>query len=93
MGPPVDASGVFPSGETFRGPAELKAAVLKHQGEFLHNFVRKLLGYALGRELNKFDGCVVDQTIAELGKSDQRSSVLVHAIVQSYPFRHRYCKK
>ena len=92
-GPAVDASGVFPSGEEFRGPAQLKTAVLKRQGEFMHNFVRKMLGYALGRQLNKFDQCVVDRTIEDLARNDQRSSLLVHAVVQSYPFRHRYCKK
>jgi hypothetical protein len=92
-GPPVDASGTFPSGEQFRGPAELKAAVLKRQPEFLRNFVRKMLGYALGRQLNKFDQCIIDQALGDLAKNEQRSSALVHSIVQSYPFRHRYCKK
>ena len=29
------------------------------QKDFLRNFSRRILGYALGRELNKFDECVL----------------------------------
>jgi hypothetical protein len=92
-GPAVDASGVLPSGEQFRGPAELKAAVLKRQGEFVRHFVRQMLGYALGRQLNQFDQCVVDRAVEALAQNNQRSTVLVEQVVLSYPFGHRYCKK
>lgn len=90
---PVDASGVLPSGEKFSGPQELKAILLRNRGEFLNNVSRKMLGYALGRELNKFDQCVLKDAAAALAGSDNRPSALIQTIVLSKPFLYRYATK
>jgi len=87
---PIDASGVLPSGETFNGPAELKTTLIKQKDEFAKNLTRKMLGYALGRGLNRYDNCVVDDCMEALRANDYRPSVLISEIVLSYPFRHRY---
>jgi hypothetical protein len=92
-GQPVDASGELPSGEAFRGPAELKEVLLSRKQEFLTNLSRKMVGYALGRGLSRFDDCVVKRCVEALEANDLRSSVLVEQIVLSYPFQHRYAKK
>ena len=92
-GQPVDSSGTLPGGQTFSGPAELKQVLLTRRGEFLNNLTRKMLGYALGRGLAKFDDCVVRETVKALEANDCRSSVLIEQIAMSYPFRHRYAKK
>ena len=92
-GQPVDSSGTLPGGQTFSGPAELKQVLLTRRGEFLHNLSRKMLGYALGRGLSKFDDCIVRETVKALEANDYRSSVLIEQIAMSYPFRHRYAKK
>ncbi|HTU25954.1 MAG TPA: DUF1588 domain-containing protein, partial [Pirellulales bacterium] len=89
-GPPVDASGALPSGEKFAGPAELKALILARKDEFLRHFVRKMFGYALGRELNKADDCAIADTLKALADGGYRSSVLVGQVIGSYPFQHRY---
>ncbi|WP_165603675.1 DUF1592 domain-containing protein [Planctopirus hydrillae] len=89
----IDASGKLPSGENFSGPAEMKQILLKRKGEFLRNLTKKMLGYALGRGLNKFDQCVIKETLEALKSHDDKSGVLVEQIVLSYPFRHRYTKK
>jgi len=91
-GQPVDASGKLPSGEKFSGPADLKKLLQKRQREFQKSLTRKMLGYALGRSLNKFDQCVVDETLKALDKDGHRASVLVEHIVLSYPFQHRFIK-
>jgi len=90
---PVDASGVLPSGEKFSGPRELKAILLQKRGEFLNNVSRKMLGYALGRELNKFDQCVLKDSANALAGSDNRPSALIQTIVLSKPFLYRYATK
>jgi hypothetical protein len=90
---PIDASGVLPSGEKFDGPRALKAVLLKRKGEFLLNLSRKLLGFALGRQLYPFDQCVVDDSLRALGADRYRASILVERIALSYPFRHRFVKK
>jgi len=91
-GLPVDASGSLPPGGAFNGPEELKRRLLDRRGEFVKHLTRKLLGYALGRELDEFDQCVVDRTSTKLGDSDHRAALLVEEIVVSHPFRHRYHK-
>jgi hypothetical protein len=92
-GDPVDASGELPGGQKFNGPAELKTVLLNRKQDFLRNLTRKMLSYALGRELNRFDDCVVRDTLKALEAGEFRSSILFEQIVLSYPFRHRYAKK
>jgi hypothetical protein len=89
-GSPVDAAGQLPSGEKFSGPAELKSLILARKDEFLRHFVRKMFGYALGRELNKADDCAINDTLKALAENGYRSSILIEQIVQSYPFQHRF---
>jgi mono/diheme cytochrome c family protein len=93
-GQPIDTAGKMPSGATFSGPDELKQLLLtRKKHELLRNLTKKMLGYALGRGLNKLDQCVVRETLEALKKNDNRASVLIEQIVLSYPFQHRYYKK
>jgi hypothetical protein len=92
-GQAVDASGQLPNGDKFNGPAELKQMLLKRKRDLLKNLTRKLLGYALGRELTRFDDCVVEGGVKALEAGGQRPSILLEHIVLSYPFSHRYAKK
>ena len=89
----VDASGELPGGQTFDGPVELKAVILKRKAEFLQTLTKKLLGYALGRQLYPFDQCVVDETVKALAADGDRAGVLFEKVALSYPFRHRFVKK
>jgi hypothetical protein len=90
---PVDATGELPSGEKFAGPRELKDLLLTKKAEFLRHLTRKTLGYALGRPLNRFDECVLDETLKTLEANEYRASVMIEQVVLSYTFRHRYAKK
>jgi hypothetical protein len=87
---PVDASGVLPSGDTFVGPEELKGILMKQKNQFARNLSKKMLGYALGRSLNRYDTCVINDGVEALKESDYKPSALINTIVLSYPFRHRY---
>jgi hypothetical protein len=93
-GQPVDSTGVLPTGETFRGPTELKKLLLeKRRPEFLRNLCRKALGYALGREVRRPEMGVVRDCVQALEQGDFRASRLLEAIVLSYPFSHRNQKQ
>ena len=92
-GQSIDAAGRLPSGEQFVGPAELKAVLLGRKDDFLNHFSRKMLGFALGRELNKFDACVVETSVKKLQENGFQSQILIEEIACSYPFRNRYYKK
>jgi hypothetical protein len=89
-GQPIDASGTLPSGASFAGPEDLKSRLLDRRDEFIGHVARKLLGFALGRQLDEFDLCVVNRTAERLAAADHRSGLLVEEIVLSHPFRHRY---
>lgn len=93
-GQAIDNVGVLPTGEKFAGAVELKALLMeKKRSEFLRNLSRKMLGYALGREVNRVDMCVVQDCVRSLEQGEFRSSRLLEAIVLSYPFSHRYSEK
>jgi len=93
-GKPIDTAGVLPTGEKFGGPAELKKLLLdKRRPDFLRNLCRRMLGFALGREIKGADMRVVRDCVQALEQGDFRASRLLEAIVLSYPFTHRNQKK
>jgi len=89
----VDATGEVPGGAKFAGPAELKQLVLKRKGEYIWTLSRKMLSYALGRQLYPFDQCVIDDAAKALMANENKPSAMIEKIVLSYPFRHRFVKK
>src|SRR5262245_50572535 len=59
----IDASGVLPDGGTFDGPAELRKVLLTKSDQFRRCLAEKLLTYALGRGLEYYDKCVLDEIV------------------------------
>ena len=92
-GHPVDAQGTLPSGESFTGPEGLKKILMGRKDQVMKHLARKMTGYAFGRELNRFDECLVDHALAALQQNNFRPSVLIEEIATSYPFRHRFYPK
>ena len=86
---PVDSSGTLTSGESFRGPTQLKTILKSKKTEFATALSAKLLTYALGRGLENHDKCAVQDITKSLAKNDYRFSALVVAVVQSDAFRKR----
>lgn len=91
---PVDPSGELSSGEKFQGPAELKRILVSaKRQDFLRCLTEKLLTYALGRGLEYFDKCAVDQIVERVAAQNYRFSSLVSEIIQSAPFQLRRGEK
>jgi hypothetical protein len=88
-GEPIDTLGTLATGETFTGPAELKAILLKKKDDFARTLTQKLLAYALGRGLEFYDEAPVKNITDQLAKSDYKSATLIVEIAKSYPFRYR----
>jgi hypothetical protein len=86
---PVDASGSLPDGRSFHGPAELKAILKADRDPFVRGLTEKLLTYALGRGLERYDRPVVTEIAAKLPSRDYKFSQLVLEIVNSFPFQMR----
>lgn len=83
---PVDASGDLPSGDKFSGPAELMSIIRSRQEKFSRTLTERLLVYALGRGLEYYDKCAVDQTLDLMKERGNRFSALVEGIVTSDAF-------
>lgn len=89
----VDAGGELPSGQKFNGPQELRGILKGRAAEFARCFTEKLLTYGLGRGLEHYDRCTVDNILKALEKDNYRFSRLVLEIVKSEPFQLRRGKR
>lgn len=85
----IDASGVLPDGQTFNGPAELKAILKSKKDLFRRALAEKMLTYALGRGLEHYDRCAIDKILTALDKNGDKFSTLLVETVNSEPFQMR----
>jgi hypothetical protein len=85
----IDATGKLPDGATFDGPAELKKLLVSRKKQFVQCLTEKMLTYALGRGLESYDQCAVEEIAAKVEKENYRFSSLVMGIAESGPFQMR----
>jgi hypothetical protein len=85
----IDAAGELPGGQKFNGPKELVEVLKNMETDFRRCLAEKLLTYALGRGLEYYDRCAVNDICAEMARHDNRFVSLVMAIVTSEPFQLR----
>jgi hypothetical protein len=85
----IDASGTFPSGKTFQTPAEMRVLMKEDIGEFSRCVTEKMLTYALGRGLERYDRRTVAEIQKNLAANGYRFQDLVYQIVHSLPFQNR----
>ncbi|MDB6025788.1 MAG: Protein of unknown function (DUF1587)/Protein of unknown function (DUF1592)/Protein of unknown [Verrucomicrobiales bacterium] len=91
---PVDASGEFATGEKIDGVGALRKFLLeKRRDEFVRCLAEKMLTYALGRGLEVYDRCAVDEIVARMARNEFRFSSLILAITESQPFQFRRGEK
>lgn len=88
-GLPVDASGTLPSGESFASPAEMRQVLKGMLPEFAHCLTEKMLTYALGRGLRRYDKPTVRAIAKRVADSGYRFQTLVYEIAHSLPFQSR----
>jgi hypothetical protein len=87
---PIDPAGELVSGETFKGPAEFRELLLKKKNEdFVRCLSEKMLTYGLGRGLEHYDKCAIDDISKGLAKNKYKFSALILEVVKSTPFQKR----
>ena len=86
---PIDNSGVLPDGTKFKGAPELTAILMKKKADFVRSLSEKLLTYAIGRGVESYDKCAVDEIASICQSNGNRFSALVGAVVTSDPFRKK----
>ena len=91
IGNPVDTKVQLKDGTQFQGIDGLRSYLLTERpDDFLEQFCRKLLGFALGRTVELSDQPLVDEMVSELKQHDYRFSAAVDALLRSQQFRfHR----
>ncbi len=92
-GQPIDPSGTLPTGQTFKGPGELKQILKGKKDLFARCLTEKMLTYALGRGLEYYDRPTIEGIVAALDRNNYKFSTLVVEIVKSDPFRMRRGKE
>ncbi len=85
----IDSSGSLPDGRAFQGPDGLKTILKQDCDAFAQCLTSKLLIYALGRGLERYDRSTVKEITGHVAAKDYRFSNLVLAIVGSRPFQMR----
>ncbi len=83
----IDDRGRLPGGETFDGPAELKAALMKRRHQVLRQLSSEMLAFALGRELEPFDTAEIERITEAVEARGGSAHALLKEVVTSLPFR------
>ncbi|MFN3325829.1 MAG: DUF1592 domain-containing protein [Bryobacteraceae bacterium] len=86
---PVDSSGTLPNGKSFSSPAEMRIVLKDELSDFGRCMTEKMLTYALGRGLERYDRRTIEGIGRKLAESGYRFQTLIHEIVHSMPFQMR----
>jgi hypothetical protein len=88
-GIPLNTVSEMVDGTQVDGPESLRAALLARPDAFMNSLSERLLTYALGRELQEFDGPAVRRIVHGANAEGFTLTALVQAIVASAPFQQR----
>jgi PAS domain-containing protein len=86
---PIDAAGVLRDGKKFSGSVELVRLLAERQPEIYRYFSEKLLTYALGRGLEPYDNCAIDEVLESARDQGYSISSFIVGVVTSQPFTKR----
>jgi hypothetical protein len=86
---PIEPGGTFPNGKSFTSPAEMRTLLKLDQDDFARCLTGKMLTYALGRGLERYDRKTVKEITARVAGSGYKFQTLIHEIAASLPFQMR----
>ncbi len=83
-----DIRGTLPGGTEFRGLKGLQTAlVAERRNQLVEQITRKMMTYALGRQLEYFDEPVIREIIGQVNADNRRLQTLIQGIVNSDTFQ------
>ncbi len=86
---PIDPSGELLGGRKFADAQELKQVLgASASKKFARTLVKNLLTYGLGRGLEAFDYCTIEDIRQQLAADDYRMRTLIFGIVESKAFQY-----
>jgi hypothetical protein len=83
----LDSSGKLPSGQTFASNAEFRKLLVGQEDIFTRCLTKKMLTYAIGRQLNSGDRPSIEKVSKEMASKDKGLRDLIQAVVASGSFR------
>jgi len=87
---PVVSTGVMPNGKSFATPREMKGILLEvYQEDIVHNFVKQMMAYALGRKTEPFDRVSLTAIVRNVKQGGYNIDTVIEQIVLSPQFRCR----
>jgi hypothetical protein len=89
----IDPAGVLPGGREFKTLPELRVILKSREEEFRRCLIEKMLTYALGRGVEYYDKCAIDQISTATAQNGNKFSSLFIEIVKSEPFQQRRGQK
>nr|MDQ3624296.1 DUF1588 domain-containing protein [Verrucomicrobiota bacterium] len=89
LGPPVDAAGQLPTGESFKDFTGFQKLLLAGQDRVARCVTEKLLIFATGREMGFSDRTPITRIVTESKAKNHPMRDLLHLVVQSEIFRSK----
>lgn len=84
---PIDASTTLTSGVVLSGPKDLRRYLMSRADQFPTTVTKRLMMYALNREIEYFDMPQVRQIVRSAAENDYTFAAIVQGIVSSNAFR------
>lgn len=85
----IDVSGELPDGRKLNGPESLRDVLLTDFARIRRSLAERLLIYGLGRGLEPYDRCAVNEVVAAAENGGDTFASMVRAVVKSTPFQNR----
>lgn len=89
IGPPVDASGQLPSGESFDGIIQYKKRLLDKKEQVARNVIEKLIVYSTGAKIQFADRDEVQRILEVCKKKNYGMKTMLYEIVSSKIFLNK----
>ena len=89
LGQQVDSSGTTSEGESFAGIREFKQYLLTKEDQIARNFIRQLITYSTGAEIQFADREELERIYKQARANDYGVRGMIHGIVQSEIFRNK----
>jgi mono/diheme cytochrome c family protein len=86
---PIDSSGTFPNGKSFKSPAEMRELLKGELPDFARCLTEKMMTYALGRGVEPYDRRTLNDVTKRLAASGYQFQTLIYEIARSLPFQSR----
>ena len=86
---PIDASGELPDGRKLNGPASLRDVLLADFDRVRRSLAERLLIFGLGRGLEPYDTCAVNEIVAAAETNGDTFASMVRAVAKTTPFQQR----